>query len=395
MKILHTSDWHLGKKLEGYSRISEQEKFLENLLKIAEGEEVDMVLVAGDIYDVPNPPSDAERLFYSGIKKLANGGRRPVVIIPGNHDSAERLAASSPLAREMGILIFEKPFEKKDTGSYGEYQVVSSVKGGVEIEVSGKRVYIYALPYPGEKALGERFTGTGDSDEQLSYSKRIGEILQNGMDEKPQGIPGIIMTHVFMTGSSGDGDERSIELGGSMAVNLGDLPDADYIALGHIHRPMCFEKKRAVYPGSPIEYRVSENRYPKKVYTAVLNGGLDTEIKGIEVENYKPIKRYCIEGIENAIEKSEFLKGKEEWIYLEIDTDRPLDSNEVRAIKANKNVIEIIPKIRWESNGSFEINEYTPENITTAFKNFYKKNRNSEPSKEVMDIFMKITGEVE
>lgn len=395
MKILHTSDWHLGKKLEGYSRISEQEKFMDNLVKIADGEDVDMVLIAGDIYDVPNPPSDAEMLFYRGVKKLSDKGRRPVVIIPGNHDSAERLAASSPLAREMGIIIFEKPFEKKETGSYGKYEVISSVEGGVEIEASGKRVYIYALPYPGEKSLGERFTGTRDSEEQVSYSKRIGEILQNGINQKPHGIPGIIMTHIFLTGSSGDGDERSIELGGSMAVNLRDLPDADYIALGHIHRPMYFEKKRAVYPGSPIEYRVSENRYPKKVYTAVLNGELDTEIKSIEVENYKPIKRYCIEGIKNAIEKADSLQGEEEWIYLEIDTDRPLDSSEVRAIKANKNVIEIIPKVRWEAGNSFEINEYTAENIATAFKNFYKKNRNMEPSKEVMEVFMKITGEVE
>jgi exonuclease SbcD len=395
MKILHTSDWHLGKKLEGYSRIPEQEKFMENLVKIADGEEVDMILIAGDIYDVPNPPSDAERLFYRGIKKLSDNGKRPVVIIPGNHDSAERLAASNPLAREMGVIIFEKPFEKKETGAYGEYHVVSSAEGGVEIDVSGKRVYIYALPYPGEKSLGERFAGISDSEDQMSYSKRIGEILSQGIDQKPEGIPGIIMTHIFLTGSSGDGDERSIELGGSMAVNLRDLPDADYIALGHIHRPMYFEKKRAVYPGSPIEYRVSENRYPKKVYTAVLNGGLETEIKAIEVENYKPIKRYRIEGIENAIAKSDFLQGEEEWIYLEIVTDRPLDSNEVRSIKANKNVIEIIPKVMWEENNSFEINEYTPENITTAFKNFYKKNRNSEPSKEVMEVFMKITGEVE
>ena len=395
MKILHTSDWHLGKKLEGYSRISEQEKFMENLVRIAEGEKVDIVLVAGDIYDVPNPPSDAERLFYRGVKKLSDGGKRPVVIIPGNHDSADRLAASNPLSREMGIIIFEKPFEKKETGIYGEYKVLSSVEGGIEIDISGERVYIYALPYPGEKSLGEKFTVTGDSEDQISYSKRIGKILQDGINEKPEKIPGIIMTHIFLTGSSGDGDERSIELGGSMAVNLSDLPEADYIALGHIHRPMCFEKKRAVYSGSPIEYRVSENRYPKKVYTAELNGNLNTEIKSIEVENYKPIKRYFIEGIENAIEKSESLQGEEEWIYLEIDTDRPLDSNEVRAIKANKNVIEIIPKVRWEENNSFEINEYTPENITKAFKNFYKKSRNSEPSKEIMEVFMRITGEVE
>ncbi len=395
MKILHTSDWHLGKKLEGYSRIPEQEKFMENLVKIADGEEVDMILVAGDVYDVPNPPSDAERLFYRVVKKLSRGGKRPVVIIPGNHDSAERLAASNPLAREMGIVIFEKPFEKKEPGIYGEYRVVSSVEGGVEIEANGKSAYIYALPYPSEKSLGKRFLAEDDSEEQVSYSRRIGEILQEGIDMKPEDVPGIIMTHIFITGVSGEGDERPIELGGSMAVNLGDLPEADYIALGHIHRPMHFAKKRAVYPGSPIEYRVSENRYPKKVYTATLKGGLDTEIRGIEVENYKPIKRYCIDGIENAVEKSASLMDAEEWIYLEINTDRPLDSSEVRSIKANKNVIEIIPKIRWEENSSYEIEDYTQENITEAFKKFYIKNRNTDPSQEVMEIFMKITGEVE
>jgi exonuclease SbcD len=394
MKILHTSDWHLGKKLEGNSRIKEQEKFIENLIKIADGESVDMILIAGDIYDVPNPPTEAEKLFFKGIKSLSNNGKRPVIVIPGNHDNPERLGASSPLADEYGIIIFSKPFEKKEIGKYGTFEITNSTYGGIEIEVNSKKAFIYALPYPSEKALGETFGGEKDQ-EQLSYSQRIGEILKDGMKEKSEDSIGIVMTHIYMTGSICSDDERPIELGGSLAVNLNDLPDVDYIALGHIHKPMVYKDKRAVYSGSPIEYRVSENKYAKKVFIANLNGNLDTEIKGIEVENYKPIKRYVVNSIEEGIEKSQELLDANEWIYLEIKTERPLQNNEVREIKKNSNIIEIIPIINWnteDENGV--IIENLTENIENAFSGFYKEKYNVEPSTEVLEVFHRLLGEV-
>lgn len=90
MRLLHTSDWHLGKLLEGHSRLEEQEYFLEDLLKIAEENTVDMVFVTGDIYDTYNPPAQAEKLFFTSIKELSRGGECPIIIIAGNHDSPDR-----------------------------------------------------------------------------------------------------------------------------------------------------------------------------------------------------------------------------------------------------------------------------------------------------------------
>ena len=394
MRILHTSDWHLGKKLEGNNRIEEQKNFIEDLVKIADGEDADIILIAGDIYDVPNPSSEAEKLFFKGVKALSKNGKRPVIIIPGNHDNPEKLGASTPLASEDGIIIFEAPFEKKEIGKYGEFEITKSGYGWIEVEVNNKKAFIYALPYPSEKALNESFSGEL-KEEQISYSKRIGEILKEGIENKSKEIPGVVMTHIFVTGAKCSEDERHIELGGSLAVNTEDLPEIDYIALGHIHRPMEFKKKRAVYSGSPIEYRVSENKFNKKVYIADLKGNLETEIRGVEIENYKPIIEIEVDNIEEGIERSREMLDSNNWIYLKINSIRPLQNNEIREIKKNKNIIEIIPIIKSNDLEEMELEEDPIENIENAFINFYKQNNNMEPSKEIVEVFHRLLGEEE
>ena len=114
MKILHTSDWHLGKKLEGLKRIEEQKKFIDTLEMIVREEEPKVILIAGDIFDTPNPSSEAESLFFDSFKKLSGSGKRAIVIIPRYHDSPERLSACKNLASDFGVIIYEKPFEKKE-----------------------------------------------------------------------------------------------------------------------------------------------------------------------------------------------------------------------------------------------------------------------------------------
>ena len=129
MKVLHTSDWHLGKKLEGLKRIEEQEKFIDRLESIVLEENPKLILIAGDIFDTPIPSSEAEKLFFDAIKKLSNHGERGIVIIPGNHDSAERLVASKNLAKEFGVIIYENVLEEKEIGTYGKFQVEKTTKG--------------------------------------------------------------------------------------------------------------------------------------------------------------------------------------------------------------------------------------------------------------------------
>lgn len=391
MKILHTSDWHLGKKLEGVKRTDEQKKFINTLEKIVENENPKLILIAGDIFDNPNPSSEAETLFFDALKKISNFGKRAIVIIPGNHDSSERLSACKNFAKDFGIIIYEKPFEKKDIGIYGEFTIEKSTDGGILLNIEDEKIFLYSLPYPSEYSLNEIF----DENDDVTFSKKIGEILTKGIDiNVDKSIPKIIMSHLFILGSISDGDEKNIELGGSRSVSLDDLPEADYIALGHIHKPMKFIRKRACYSGSPLEYRVSENKYSKKIILADVKGNFNTQINEISLENYKPIKKYEVFGSEEAIELSHNLLNKDEWIYLKIYSDNYLSNSDIREIKKNKNILEIscVSTKSNENNLNDEI-DYSELNIKDAFIEYYKSFDGTEPNKDVLDLFVKFLGE--
>ncbi|WP_177160820.1 exonuclease subunit SbcD [uncultured Fusobacterium sp.] len=389
MKILHTSDWHLGKKLEGLKRIEEQKKFIDTLEMIVKEEEPKVILIAGDIFDTPNPSSEAESLFFDSLKKLSDSGKRAIVIIPGNHDSPERLSACKNLARDFGVIIYEKPFEKKEVGKYGNFHLIKSSEGGITLDIEGEKIFLYSLPYPSELSLNEEFY------EENSYSKRIGEILKKGVERIPCDIPKIIMTHIFITGSEGDGDEKAIELGGARGVALEDLPEVDYIALGHIHRPIKYTNKRAYYSGSPIEYRLTENKFAKKIFIANVNGGLSTEVKEIVLENYKPIKNYEVNGIDEGVAFSQKMLDSQEWIYLKIHTDTFIPNHLLKEVRKNKNILEIIPVTK---NGEVTLDsvvDYGDLDIKNAFVEFYKSFDEGEPQEETINLFMKFLGDDE
>ncbi len=166
MRILHTSDWHLGKNLEGLSRMEEQELFLKDFIEIVEAKQVDLVMIAGDVYDSPNPPAKAEKMFYDTLKKLSANGERLTLVIAGNHDNPERLVAAGPLARDHGIIMVGTPKTIVAQGEYGRHQVIDSGEGFVEFEINGEKAVILTLPYPSEKRLNEVLYGAMDEEEE-------------------------------------------------------------------------------------------------------------------------------------------------------------------------------------------------------------------------------------
>ena len=115
MKILHTADWHLGKRLDNFNRLEEQILVLNEICQIADDQAVDAVIIAGDLFDTFNPPVEAIDLLYKTLKKLTNRGKRPVIAIAGNHDSPSRIDSPDPLARECGIIFMGLPNTKVQT----------------------------------------------------------------------------------------------------------------------------------------------------------------------------------------------------------------------------------------------------------------------------------------
>lgn len=399
MRILHTSDWHLGKSLEGFSRMDEQELFLNDFIEIVKEKNADMVIIAGDVYDSANPPARAEKMFYDTLKKLSSEGERIILVIAGNHDNPERLVAAGPLARDHGIIMLGTPKSVAETGEYGRHKVVDSGEGFVEVEINGERAVILTVPYPSEKRLNEILYDAMDEEEERvkSYSERINALFDNLSEKFRDDTINIAVSHLFAFGSEEAGSERNIQLGGSFIVDGGCFPaKAQYIALGHVHKPQIVPgtNKRARYAGSPIHYSKKEINFTKKCYIIDVKAGEKFCIEDIELKVYKPIEIWKCKSIEDAIEMCEKNKDKDCWVYLEITTDRYLREDEIKQMKClKKDILEIAPLIKGENIEEIDINSFSDKSFEEIFKDYYMKERQVEPSKELIELLLGILDE--
>lgn len=394
MKILHTGDWHLGKYLEGFTRLEEQEKFIKDFINIVEENEIQMVIITGDIYDNSNPPAGAEKLFYKAVKEISKNGERIVLIIAGNHDNPDRLAASSPLAFEQGVIIVDKPKTIIDTGVCGIHRVVESGEGYFEIDINGERLVIITLPFPSEKRLNEVLSEGIEEEEALQgYNDRIKLFFDERKNKFREDTVNIVVSHLFVTGGEECNSERPIQLGGTFAVNASSFPDnAHYIALGHLHGLQQINGNcRVYYSGSPIQYSKSEANQSKGCFVAELKVGEEPVVNKVLFKNYKPIDIWRCKSIEEAIETCKSHEERESWTYLEIETDRVIEQEEIKLMKSyKKDIIEIKPIINGSDDDQEDSFSLQDKSIDSLFKDFFKSRNGVEPTEELMNTFMEI-----
>lgn len=277
MKILHTADLHLGKRLGKASRLSEQCDVIKELAALADAENVDVILIAGDIFDATVPPSEAERVFYRSLLTLAERGRA-VIALAGNHDDEKRMCAAKPLADLQGIVLAGEtdytalggetldgpvpPASLLDVAAAADYLKKQRLKiigreGGVTIEKDGERVNIALVPYPSESRLARWADKRGEQiDYSVDYAERVKNELARACEIFRDGEYNMLCTHLFLTKGEAD------TLGGLVALPVSVLPETpDYIALGHVHKRFTACKKPlAVYAGSPLQYAYDESR---------------------------------------------------------------------------------------------------------------------------------------
>lgn len=376
--------------------MDEQEAFLNDFIEIVKEENVDMVIIAGDIYDSANPPSRAEKMFYDTLKKLSSNGERITLVIAGNHDNPERLVAAGPLARDHGIIMLGTPKSVTDTGVYGRHRVVDSGEGFVEVEINNERAVILTVPYPSEKRLNEVIYDAMDEEEEKvkSYSERIKVLFDSLSKKYRDDTINIAVSHLFAMGSEEAGSERNVQLGGSFIVDGGCLPvNAQYIALGHIHKPQLVPgtNRRARYAGSPIHYSKKETNFNKKAFIVDVKANEECSVKEIDLKVYKPIEIWKCNSIEEAIDMCEENKDKDCWVYLEINTDRYLREDEIKMMKSAKSdILEISPIIKGGNTEEIDLNSFSEKSFEEIFKDFYIKERHLEPQQELMDLLLEI-----
>ncbi|MGL5150522.1 MAG: exonuclease SbcCD subunit D [Clostridium sp.] len=398
MRILHTSDWHLGKSLENISRMDEQQKFLDDFIDLVNEKKVDMVIIAGDVYDTSNPPARAEKMFYNTLKNLSMNGERIILIVSGNHDNPERLAAAGPLAMDHGIIMVGTPKTIVQTGEYGKHRVVNSGEGFVEIEINKEKAVILTVPYPSESRLNEVLYGVMD-DEDIkvkAYSERIHELFKSLSKNYREDTINLVVSHLFAMGSEEGGSERSIQLGGSYIVSGTCFPkEAQYVALGHVHKPQVVPNtgKKAWYSGSPLQYSRKEYKTQKKCYIVDVKPKEEAKIQEVELKTYKPIEVWECNNVDEALLKCEENSLRDCYVFLEIKTNRFIREDEIKKMKEfKKDILSINPIIQSLDSDEEESTLMSDKSFEDLFKEFYKKEKSVDPDEEIVELFLSIVG---
>lgn len=396
MRIIHTSDWHLGKTLEGRSRLAEQALFAEEFVKIVEEHKADMVIIAGDVYDSGQPSAAAETLFYKTVQRLASGGKRPILVIAGNHDAPSRLTAAKSLAYEQGILLAGLPQCHIPMGVFPGFSIIESGEGFVKIVIGEETAVILLLPYPSEKRLQTVISDAVDAEQrQRHYSECIGILFQELAQHYQPNTLNLAVSHLFIQGGQASESERPIQLGGSLAVEATALPaSAQYIALGHLHKaqraPGC---KQAYYAGAPLQYSKSEAINVNSVYCVDLKPHVPAKVEKILLTNHKPIKTFICDSITEALQLSQMHRAYPCWAYFSIRTDRILRHSEIKEMKkAMPDIIEIMPMLQAEQEymqEPFEEHKQLPE----LFQDYYQYETGLQPSEALMRLFSEIISE--
>ncbi|MDJ0836651.1 MAG: exonuclease SbcCD subunit D C-terminal domain-containing protein [Acidobacteriota bacterium] len=321
MRLLHTSDWHLGHTLHGFSREYEHRGFLSWLLRTLEQEAVDALLVTGDIFDTSNPPTWALEQYYrflaDAIKRMPTHFQ--IVIIGGNHDSAARLNAPTPLLDSMNIhVVGGVPRDEHGRLDVARMTIALKNRAG---EIAA---WVAAMPFIRVPDLPPR-----DPDSELDHfiagvKTMYRELLSHVIGRCDQHHALIATGHCYMQGTRISEDSERKILGANKHALPLDLfpPRAAYTALGHLHLAQLVDKQGAVrYSGSPIPLSFSEDEYKHAVYVVSLEGPLLGDVREIRVPRLVPMKR--MRGIPEA-DLDSVLAALDDLSPFAVEEERPL-----------------------------------------------------------------------
>ena len=397
MKILHTADWHLGKRLEQFSRLPEQREVMQEIISIANQEKVDVVVVAGDLFDNFNPSNEAVELFYSTLKELTNNGSRLVVAIAGNHDSPERIEAPDPLARANGIILTGYPHTVVP-----HFELPSGIKvlrtdnGFIEVQLpnSNYPLRILLTPYANEYRL-KTFLDTTDKEAQLRDV--LSEHWQNNATKYCDNVGvNILVTHLFMikqgekAPEEPDDEKPILHIGGAQMVYTQNVPsEIQYTALGHLHRPHQMDNKPCpvVYSGSPISYSFSEANQQKSVVIVDLEPGAEAQLKKIDLTKGKKLLRKRFKEIDEAV--AWLHENSTALVELTIQTETFLKAEDRKKIyTAHNGIVMLIPeligeKVQQQQTRTIDLNQ----NMDELFQQYFKSKNAVEPNEELMNLF--------
>ncbi len=280
MKLLHTSDWHVGKAIRGHSRAPEHVAVLSEICSIAEREAVDLVVVAGDQFETAAPSPESERIVYDTFLRLAEIA--PVVALSGNHDNPRRFDAVGPLL-ELGRITMATEPRRPDEG------------GVVELSAAdGTPVKVAMVPFVSQRAIvrADELMASAAYENAQNYAERMSNVLAALTAPFDGDSVNVIAAHAFVQGGESGGGERAAHLVDEYAIPSVAFPaTASYVALGHLHRPQTVRGATAMhYCGSPLQLDFGEEAQAKQVNIVEVEPGLPAKVTAVELTSGRALR---------------------------------------------------------------------------------------------------------
>lgn len=251
MKFIHTSDWHIGRQFHNVSLLDDQRHVLEQIVAYIKTEAVDALVIAGDIYDRSVPPAKAVEMLDEFISTICSDMNIPVILIPGNHDGAERLRFGSRQLSSAGLHIL------------GDLKQVTEP---VLITAGDDTVAFYGIPYNDPETVRNLFAA-----DVASYDDAHTYMVEQIKSVKSSSVANVLISHCFLDGAEESESERPLSIGGADRVSYQPCADFDYVALGHLHSPQYKGEEFIRYSGSILKYSFSEEKQNKGVTLVELN----------------------------------------------------------------------------------------------------------------------------
>lgn len=380
MRILHLADLHLGKILQEQPLIEDQKYMLEEIIKKVQEENIEIILISGDIYDRSIPQTDAVDMLDYFLNKLIKDLKKQVFMISGNHDSKERLG--------FGNKIFE------NDGLYISSKYEGQIKK-VELQDEYGKLNIYLLPFIKPVEVKKYF-----EDEILSYDETIKKIIEKeNIDETQRNI---ILTHQFVTCIGEEverTDSETISLGGIDNVDISNYDKFDYVAIGHVHRPQRIGRDTARYAGTMLKYSFSEVNHKKTIPIIDFKEKGNINIKLVELTPLRDMRE--IKGpIEELTKKGNYKNtNTEDYIKAIITNEEPVYDAIGQIRKVYPNVLKLEIQNSKSSVSQNDEKEKELQNIKNKsevelFNEFYKFQNYTELNDEQTQVIENIVKEI-
>lgn len=370
MKFMHISDLHIGKQVNGYSMIEDQRYILKSILREIDKEDVDGVLIAGDVYDKSVPSAEAVTVLDDFLVSLAKK-KKPVFMISGNHDSAERLSFGGRLFETQNIYL--SPVYQ------GEVRCIT-------MEDEYGEVNVYLLPFI--KPTQVKAFLKEEEERITDYSSAIAAVIDHmNIDTTKRNV---LMMHQFVTGAVRC-DSEEVSVGGLDQVDGSILKDFDYVALGHIHGPQKVGRENIRYCGTPLKYSLSEVNHKKSVTIVELKEKGELTIREIPLTPKRDM--YHFRGTYEELSRLTFYGGqdfKDGYVHITLTDEEDIleVKGRLQTIYPNLMSVEYDNKRTRSMQNIQATEEVEKKSPLELFENLYEQQNNQELTKEQVEILL-------